>query len=564
MAPFFFFFFTDDEQHDRKKFDLEDSICRIILRFLQLKSEGLRVDLGFGLEQIKSVSFNGVELSYIGDIRKVDISKISSEEASKACFNAGYRQIFHCKTDITINGHNILIRSQNNTDRPLINHSTRDKYLDACQKEGLSIRPLDKMVEDYWQKRSLGIINEDISNLDALSPFREHKDYLKPILTRLFFEGVKPKEGLSADIFLDYEGEEPWNTKTWHPYSRENYIDYVWDHLRFSFRADRGMPSKYNPSDDKYKMIRPWAYEWKNKKGETVYKGALHIRVINFDSDNPAVPEFIVKNAEVIKKIKANRGEIDEMIIKIFLVEAREKKLYLPIVDKPELITSVGMRHNKTNQIYEFSNLPFYGDWSSMPVEELLAISQYSKIQKASQFHKADVIVNNIGISLKSQRGASPSIINTTMRSKIKKVMDSLHQPMKNLDLMINNYWSLRLARKIGEDISNSDPNSPFLKLEEEDGKKILEPLLTYFSFDGTGSRLSKSPADYILEFDNPVDVTTWTCYSRDNYICSVFLRLVFSVRNHNMPSPNAEDLPWVKEIDGNKKGQLNVRVAKR
>jgi hypothetical protein len=30
------------------------------------------------------------------------------------------------------------------------------------------------------------------------------------------------------------------------------------------------------------------------------------------------------------------------------------------------------------------------------------------------------------------------------------------------------------------------------------------------------------------------------------------------------MPSPNAEDLPWVKEIDGNKKGQLNVRVAKR
>jgi hypothetical protein len=230
------------------------------------------------------------------------------------------------------------------------------------------------------------------------------------------------------------------------------------------------------------------------------------------------------------------------MIIKIFLVEAREKKLYLPIVDKPELITSVGMRHNKTNQIYEFSNLPFYGDWSSMPVEELLAISQYSKIEKASQFHKADVIVNNIGISLKSQRGASPSIINTTMRSKIKKVMDSLHQPMKNLDLMINYYWSLRLARKIGEDISNSDPNSPFLKLEEEDGKKILEPLLTYFSFDGTGSRLSKSPADYILEFDNPVDVTTWTCYSRDNYIYSVFLRLVFSVRNHNMPSPNAED----------------------
>jgi hypothetical protein len=295
-----------------------------------------------------------------------------------------------------------------------------------------------------------------------------------------------------------------------------------------------------------------------------VFKGALHIRVANFDSDNPTAPAFITKNAEVIQKIKANKGELDEMIIKIFFVEAREKRMMLPIGDKPEVITFVGMKHVKSNKLYEFNDVPFIGNWSTMPVEELYAISQHCNIKKASKFHKADVIVNQIGISLKSQRGAAPSIINTTMRSKIKRVMDVLHQPMKNLDLMVDNYWNLRLSGKIGEDVSNKDPQSPFLTtVNGVKAEEYLEPLLTYFSFIGTGSKKSASPADYVLEFDNPVDLSTWTYYGRDNYICSVFLRLVFSVRNHKMPKPNADDIQWIKKIEGNNKGQLNVRVAK-
>ena len=557
------FFFFNDNTNEQKKFDLTDGICRIILRFMQLCSKGASVDIGFGLETIQSVSFNGVELCYNGDISKLNISLLKNEEALRACFDVGYRPVFHSKTDITVNGHNIQIRSQNKTDRPLVNHTTRDKYMAVCEREGLDIQPLDRMVEKYWQMRTLGIINEDISNRVDYSPFRNHKEYLKPILSRLFFEGVVPKDGLSADIFLDYDGSEPSNTKTWHPYMRSNYIDYVWDHLRFSFRADRGMPKGYDPVLDEFKDIKPWAHEWKDKKNMKVFKGALHIRVADFQSDNPTAPKFITKNAEVIQKIKANKGELDEMIIKIFFVEARLKKMVLPIGDKPEVIRSVGMKR-QNNSLCEFNDLPFIGDWNEMPVEELFAISRHCNIIKASSSHKSDVIVNQIEISLKSQRGAAPSIINTTMRSKIKRVMDVLHQPMKNLDMMVNNYWNLRLNGIIGEDISNRDSRSPFLTINGQDSRQFLEPLLTYFAFVGSGSKDSPSPADYILEFDNPIDVSTWTCYSRDNYIYSVFLRLVFSIRNHNMPSPIDDDIPWIEEIGGRKKGQLNVRVAKK
>lgn len=557
------FFFFYDNAHKQKKFDLADGICRIILRFMQLCSAKASIDIGFGLEKIQSVSFNGVELHYKGDISKLEISLLSNEEALRACFDAGYRSVFHSKTDITVNGHNIQIRSQNKTDRPLVNHTTRDKYMIVCEKEGLDIQILDRMVEKYWQMRTLGIINEDISNRIDYSPFKNHKEYFKPILSRLVFEGITPKDGLSADIFLDYDGSEPSNTNTWHPYTKSNYIDSVWEHLRFSFRADRGMPKGYDPIREEFNEIKPWAHEWKDRKNNKVFKGALHIRVIDFKSDNPSAPIFITKNAEVIKKIKENKGELDEIIIKIFFVEARLKKIVLPICNKTEVVRSVGMMRND-NTLCEFHDLPFLGDWNNMSVEEIYAISRHCNIIKASSSYKSDVIVNQIGISLKSQRGAAPSIINTTMRSKIKRVMNVLHQPMKNLDLMINNYWNLRLSGVIGEDISNRDPKSPFLIVDGQDARQYLEPLLTYFAFVGSGSKESPLPADYIIEFDNPTDVSTWTCYSRDNYIYSVFLRLVFSIRNHNMPKPVNDDIPWIKEISGRNKGQLNVRIAKK
>lgn len=71
---------------------------------------------------------------------------------------------------------------------------------------------------------------------------------------------------------------------------------------------------------------------------------------------------------EVIQKIKSNKGELDEMIIKIFFVEARIKKMVLPIGDKPRVVRSVGMKR-QNNSMCEFNDLPFLGDWNEMPVE---------------------------------------------------------------------------------------------------------------------------------------------------------------------------------------------------
>ena len=50
------------------------------------------------------------------------------------------------------------------------------------------------------------------------------------------------------------------------------------------------------------------------------------------------------------------------------------------------------------------------------------------------------------------------------------------------------------------------------------DGYNYLRPLLTYFAFEGTGSKDSDNPAELVLEFEEPLNQLTWKYYSKENY----------------------------------------------
>lgn len=89
-----------------------------------------------------------------------------------------------------------------------------------------------------------------------------------------------------------------------------------------------------------------------------------------------------------------------------------------------------------------------------------------------------------------------------------------------------------------------------------------MKPLLNYFTFKGTGTRDSNAPASYVLSVANPEETTTWVYYTEETFIDSVWANLVFSIRGKGLPTEITDEiLPWVRKIDGVKKGTLNVRV---
>lgn len=186
------------------------------------------------------------------------------------------------KADISINGINYSLKYGNAAKAAMINHTAREGFLNVCKKLNVDIGPLDKMIKEYWKLRNSGEITEDITNSMPLSPFKDHKEYLKPILEYFFFKGTG-KLGDSpfpADKILVFT--DPFDPKTYKILNPDEAVDSIWSHLTFSMRSKKGMPVKkvggleldaYSP--EKCPLLAPWV-EYRND--DAFPKGSLHVR----------------------------------------------------------------------------------------------------------------------------------------------------------------------------------------------------------------------------------------------------------------------------------------------
>ena len=362
----------------------------------------------------------------------------------------------------------------------------------------------------------------------------------------------------SIQKILDYV--DPCDDSTWKVYSHNNYFDSIWSSLCFSMRGDKGMPVLHKLLSPGYEDIMKWVCKVPGKKGDLQYKGALHIRIKKYDSKQKG-EVFEDKFKEAIATVKQNQGERDEYLLKLFLIECRKKELSVPIGNSAQIVKSVGGKN------HEYGNPSIWMKWDDLSAEDLVYVCNAVKANKAGRFAKADVFINGIGISVKSERGAAPSLINHTTRDKILRVMKSINAPMLPLDQIVDKYWNLRLNGIIGEDTKNTDSNSPFGDIES--CFPVLKPLLNYFAFDGTGSRDSSEPAEYILSIQSPNDTQTWTYYSKEDFIDTIWSKLVFSLRSKSTPQELDDDnemhqlmLPWIKKVEGKLKGALSVRIG--
>ena len=549
----------ENELH--RDYKLAEEINTIILRLVQLRDTHQR--------NIKSVKCDDCELGTLPNIAKLDIGKLSVNDKKRLCKQIGYipaQRTYKC--DVVIDGKRYAIRCMNYTDRALVNHSTRPKYEKVCQWLGLSIADLDLAVSKYIERRKLGIFNEDCFYQSTLNPFIAHRDYLKKLLTAMAFNSFNynkeyNEEGFvkdSVDYILDFI--DPLEPTLWRSYSPDNYLDAIWTSLCFSLRDSKGMPSDEELFKPGNESILKWNYPYRDETGIIRNKAALHIRVKKYDSLKYGTPFETVYQQEIVE-IKQNKGDRDEYLLKLFLIECRQKSLPVPIGNTTQIVKTVGSKKR------EYGSLSFRMDWKQLEAEELISVCASVYATKAGFNEKADVFINGIGISVKSERGGNPSIINHTTRDKILRVMNAINSPIAPLDSMVGHYWAMRLSRDLREDTCIGDSNCPFSHPDEKACLEALKPLINYFAFDGTGTRDSEAPAKLILSLADPMDITTWTYYDKSTFIFSVWKRLVFSIRSKSTPIELDENnpahqlmKPWVRICEGTLKGALSVRVS--
>jgi hypothetical protein len=256
-----------------------------------------------------------------------------------------------------------------------------------------------------------------------------------------------------------------------------------------------------------------------------------------------------------------NNGERDELLVQFKLIELRDKQITSSLLGEISSV-KMGTEYNPLPAGFDLQRLKRITD------AELEREARIYGIKKAGGRHKADTIINAIPFSVKSKQYAPPALVNHTTRPGFELAAQHSGGDIALLDEIIDEYWTLRLANKITEDTSNSHPHSPF-----RGKKEIIRPFLNHFLFKGTGSGLSKLPANSILAFTDPFNTTTWSIYDESDAIDLYWDKLIFSLRaKKGMPEGYPDHMTpyygplkssidrWTKFCCGDYRGALHIR----
>ena len=253
-----------------------------------------------------------------------------------------------------------------------------------------------------------------------------------------------------------------------------------------------------------------------------------------------------------------NVGEGGEFALKMRLVRMRDEGLTI----NGEAIIDVGFDgeyESIPNAIYEEAVIAA----SVEDKDKLVELGKRAGLSKAAPRDKADVYINGVGYSVKCLAGANPAMVNHTHRVGFMRVCNCIGVDISTLDSIIERYWELRTAGTIKEDVRTNDPYSPF-----KDYKEYLRPILEFFFFKGSGSGCSVHQAEYLLDYVDPFDESTWRIIDKDDAIDEFWDYLVFSVRSKGMPEKDENIRPemkkWTRFCDGSYKGSLHIRVDKK
>lgn len=223
---------------------------------------------------------------------------------------------------------------------------------------------------------------------------------------------------------------------------------------------------------------------------------------------------------------EGNEGEKKEILLKLKLIELRDKK---NINFNGKLLESVGFEN------IEYKSLPEKVDLYSLLYYDYYQLKDFAEplgISKSGGRSKSDVYVNSVGYSVKYMSSSPPAIVNHTSRPGFENACLYSKTNIEELDQIINEYWTLRENGDISEDIPNSNLKSPFRK-----HKEYLRNIINYFLFDGTGKGLANNRAEFLLDYGNPLDTNTWKIYGKENFIDVFWNRMIFSIRSKGMPS---------------------------
>jgi hypothetical protein len=165
-------------------------------------------------------------------------------------------------------------------------------------------------------------------------------------------------------------------------------------------------------------------------------------------------------------------------------------------------------------------------------------------IRVADQSSKADIILNDLGVSIKSFVGKDPSLASRINRKNFIGLLERANVDNKEAFLeAVDEHHDLC--------VSNDAPctvgfdSQPYDSLSQEDKIRFV----SYLAFSGTSTKESRNPAHFVIEISKSGN--TFKSYTKEEFLKNIIDRVYLWIeRNTNSSDPI-------------KKWSLNIRIKK-
>jgi len=196
--------------------------------------------------------------------------------------------------------------------------------------------------------------------------------------------------------------------------------------------------------------------------------------------------------------------ERGKLLLKLMLVLARDRR-------------AMQGRIQTTGFVREYGELPpdlGVATLGRLGDGEIAALADSVGIRPAPAGAKCDIYLNGMGYRIESLAAHPPVIVPDVEPEGLAEACRLAGVPAD------------RLLKRLGacgaDEFRIADPDSPL-----KDEREWLAPLLEYYWFTGSERGRSNFPADYLLDFDDPLNMNTWRTFDKPNAVESVWDRLV-------------------------------------
>ena len=218
--------------------------------------------------------------------------------------------------------------------------------------------------------------------------------------------------------------------------------------------------------------------------------------------------------------------ERGRLLLKLMLVLARDRR-------------AMQGRIQTTGFVREYGELPpdlGVATLGRLGDDELAALAESVGIRPAPAGAKCDIFMNGMGYRIESLAAHPPVIIDDVEPDGLAAACRLAGVPADGLMERLKACRQEAERRTPGAGRADgpapeagecwiADPDSPL-----KDDREWLSPLIEYFWFTGSERGRSHFPADYLLDYDDPLNMNTWRTFDKRCAIDSVWDRLAIRI----------------------------------